>query len=920
MPDMVSALFDIAPLIEPIQNQALLLTPNRRLAAHMKTAYAEACSKLGLNTWETPSILPLDDWIQQRWQQLINDNSPRSHRKICLKPMQETLLWESIIRDDQQSVLLKPFATAKQAQSAWRTLQLWQCELDQEFHYHPDCKRFAYWAKQFQQHCQTRELITTADLTLILADAFEEEELEPLQRILLVGFQHLPPLQRTLLNRATLNLSFYRHPEQTAQCQKIPCKHPQEELQYAAQGAKQRLEEQPDQRLAIIVPDLAQQRELVEATLAATFEPQYLLPDTPRYQLPFNISAGTPLSQAPLMIAGLSVLELLRPEVDYQTLYALLNSPFIDLQNTTDFDSAVELEVFLREGGWPTLSLAQLVTLLTSNSRLSSQYGLFIEALKNTQALQQQTPKTANLANWAHLFNRILRLFNWPGTTRRLDSIEYQHYSAWQRCLSEFANMALGREANSAQNEWTLSEALSLLRRLLTASDFQAQTPQTPIQVLGILEGGGLNFDAVWLLGVNDHQWPATASPSPFIPIKLQRDHNMPHASPERELAFSRELMTAYQQSSPLLIASYALTQDDEPLRPSALIQDFHPVETDDLGLSETHLPHPYYGILKDVPLCHLTDEQGPQLHSDTERVAGGSSLLKDQAACPFRAFASHRLSAKPLASPDFHLNAAQRGNILHSALEKLWSSLGDQSSLLTTDHSVLELRIAEAVQSALQPLIEQRQDLFGRVYTETETQRLERLLERWLDIEKRRPDFEVIATEKALVVNMGELPLRVRIDRIDRLADGSLLLIDYKTGLCSTSKWQGERLEEPQLPLYCVTIAGVEENQNTPIQSLAFARINVEQSGFVGISAHESVAQGIDSLENSRGWDASLSWSDLTRQWQQALESLANEFKLGHAPVDPVKNDTCQFCDLQPFCRIEEIKEQAAKGAESQP
>ena len=217
-----------------------------------------------------------------------------------------------------------------------------------------------------------------------------------------------------------------------------------------------------------------------------------------------------------------------------------------------------------------------------------------------------------------------------------------------------------------------------------------------------------------------------------------------------------------------------------------------------------------------------------------------------------------------------------------------------------------------------LKPLIAQRRDLFGEVYTATETLRLKRLLELWIKIEKARAPFEVVATEKALVVNIAGLPLRVRIDRIDRLNDDSLMLIDYKTGFCSTAKWQGERLEEPQLPLYSITMAGiegmVEESAQGNIQTLAFARINIDQQGFVGISAEEGVAPGIYSIEKSRGWDANLSWSDINNQWQQALESLVTEFSEGLAVVEPAQNNTCQFCHLHSLCRIHEIKAQAAE------
>lgn len=908
---MASALFDIDPLFESINSSTLLLTPNRRLAANLQSAYAETCSKRGLLVWEQPDILPFDDWVQLCWQQLINNDSYLSRNTTRLQPIQETLLWERIIRDDEKCLLLKPYATAKQAQSAWRTLQLWQCEINRDFYFHPDSNRFAHWAEQFQAHCQKQSLLNASAQMESLLEAFEIGELNPVKQIQLIGFQHLPPLHEQLIQSAGDAWEMYRPIESAAINYQLACDDAVQELTLAAQWARQQLEINSEQRIAIIVPDLAQQRGAIETALTKAFEPQYWLPSTPRYQLPFNISAGVPLTNTPLISSALGILELLRREFDYQTLYAMLKCPFINVDETGDFDSGTELELFLRRGGWPVFDLTLLIDLVNNNPRLNSRYASFIAALQAVRELQAQNEQHIDgPKHWRVVFDTLLQTFNWPATARRLDSVEYQQFNRWKLVLDEFSNFS--SVDSSICGKLGLEEALNLLNRLALAADFQAQTPQTPIQVLGILEGGGLQFDAVWLLGLNDHLWPATANPTPFIPARLQQELNMPHASPERELSFSRELLKAYQQSSPVVIASYALHSDDQQLRASTLINDFESTTAETLGLDIGSSFHPYYEASNEAPhLDQFEDSSGPNLDIDAELVAGGSAILKDQAACPFRAFVTHRLIARELTEPDYHLNAAQRGTLIHRALEQLWNTLGNSSTLLASDDQKLKETILQAVRVALRPLITQRSDLFGDCYTKTEIDRLSLLLGQWLEVEKSRAPFEVEAIEKALLVNLKGLPLRVRIDRIDRLDDGSCMLIDYKTGVCNTSKWQGERLEEPQLPLYSICMAGADDEAGNSIQALSFARISVEQQGFVGISAQEGSAPGVYSIEKSRGWNPELSWPDINDQWQQTLESLAGDFIRGDAIVDPAKSNTCQYCHLHSLCRIHQIEEQ---------
>ena len=57
------------------------------------------------------------------------------------------------------------------------------------------------------------------------------------------------------------------------------------------------------------------------------------------------------------------------------------------------------------------------------------------------------------------------------------------------------------------------------------------------------------------------------------------------------------------------------------------------------------------------------------------------------------------------------------------------------------------------------------------------------RLIEEWLAYEAQRADFTVEAGEEKLAATVGELKLQVRVDRIDAV-EGGRVIIDYKTGM----------------------------------------------------------------------------------------------------------------------------------------
>ena len=108
------------------------------------------------------------------------------------------------------------------------------------------------------------------------------------------------------------------------------------------------------------------------------------------------------------------------------------------------------------------------------------------------------------------------------------------------------------------------------------------------------------------------------------------------------------------------------------------------------------------------------------------------------------------------------------------------------------------------------------------RRYLELEEQRLTRLVTEWLDYEAARMDFEVAETEVKRTVHIDGLTFDLRLDRIDRLNEDSLLVIDYKSGDVSPKSWELPRPDDVQLPLY----AGFALGEDEKLGGLVFAKV----------------------------------------------------------------------------------------------
>ncbi|HEV2524115.1 MAG TPA: PD-(D/E)XK nuclease family protein, partial [Gammaproteobacteria bacterium] len=211
----------------------------------------------------------------------------------------------------------------------------------------------------------------------------------------------------------------------------------------------------------------------------------------------------------------------------------------------------------------------------------------------------------------------------------------------------------------------------------------------------------------------------------------------------------------------------------------------------------------------------------------------------------------------------------------------------------------MLENRIHAAIESIFSHWQTRYPRTLTPQYLRLEKKRTTELIERFITLEKSRPDFEVLSTEKKRVVNVEGLEIKIRIDRIDRVENQSEILIDYKTGEVSISNWFGERPKDPQLPLYCVT----EEKKPSGI---VFGVIRPDAIKYQGLVEEADLLPGVKTPEKAEAMGCAASFAEQCDDWKDAIALLAREFMQGVARVEPLEGEnTCRTCSLKPLCRV---------------
>ena len=842
---------------------AALLTVNRRLSRELSGRFARRRVERGELWWETPAILPLSAWIVARHDEaLVSGASARAR----LSPLVARRRWSEIVARRHES-LLDIDSAALEAMRAWQLGHAWDCLPDEDDYLSDDQFEWRRWSEAYRERLDEEHLVDAATLPDHIAAVFRDGAIEAPARLVLAGFISPTPQERRVLaalgEAGTEVLVVGDGTPVKPRCLSWP--DGRTELRAIAGEVRRRLEAEPDAVLGVIVPDLDARRDEVLRAFDRCFFPLAAPHEIERVGRPYDVSLGQPLAEAPVVRAALLALRLTFGSLPSHGLSALLLSPYLR-DAEAECRERERLERRLREWRVRSMPLGKLAARLAEGSALRK--SLF--ALDRRVRPLRRGRRSA-ISDWADRFGEALRSWGWPG--EELASEEYQAVQALHGSLDDLQSLEDGGTV-------TLGEALDALRRLVRERVFQPETPEVPIRILGRLESHGLRFDALWVSGLDSEHWPPGGTPSPFLPMARQKSVGMPEASPEARLALARAEFTHWCASSPEMIASHALERDGKPLVPAAALADIEP------GTFEAE--DPAERVREAVALESLDDALGPPLAASAA-VRGGARLLEDQAQCPFRAFARHRLELRPLEEAGLGPDPRQRGTSLHLTLETFWRRTVSHAALLALDEAALRERIEACVDEALAT-----DEFMDTTLRALERVRLVRLVTEWIEtVERPRPPFEVVDFEREVTFEHGGIEVTLRIDRIDRVGD-RLVVIDYKTGTRdSIRRWAERRLVSPQLPLYALA--------DEALSGVAFARVVPFDTRFLGIAADDSLLPdvGLGPRHDEREWPE---WRAL---WREALDRVAGEVRAGEAGVSPLA-DACGFCELRGLCRID--------------
>lgn len=516
--------------------------------------------------------------------------------------------------------------------------------------------------------------------------------------------------------------------------------HPGEEAQAVAILIRQALEV-PERRVALVTPD----RGLAGRVVA----------HLRRWDIDADDSAGQPLALTPAGRLLLLVAEVVATEASPVPLLALLVHPL-----------AGELA-----GRAEWLDRARLLDRALRGPRRAPGIGPVGAAVAGL------SDEDAGIVEWwSTIETQLSPLLDWPNPIPLDRALGELAAAGEALCGPGLWSGPAGRALAAlvedlraaAEGTGAALSPLELVQVLRDAMDQIAVRPpwggHPRVAIYGLLEAHMSRADLVICAGLSEGGWPASPSPEPLLPPAVLRALGVPGGEFRIGLA-AHDLAGAL--GAPEVVLSWAQRDEAGPVIPSRFVLRVEAM----LGeLADGHREHEAVALARTIDRTEKAPPypQPKPMPSRAQRNVPVSVTALDRLrGDPYQFYAQAILRLRSLDALDAEPTAAWKGQVIHNVLDR-WHKAGNGAGelLAIAAEELAEMRAHPLVRSLWWP-------------------RLSRALE-WIDAEivrQREDGRTVVASETSGAMDYLGVKVHGRADRIDRQADGSLAIVDYKTG-----------------------------------------------------------------------------------------------------------------------------------------
>lgn len=837
-------------LTDALDNSGTIVTANRRLARVLADEFSTQQLAAGKTAWRSPSILTWQDWLDV----LLENAGGQADFPTRLNLQQSQLLWERCLRKEIDDSSAGLSSLVRLSRDTWQKLADWQVTINEVARTtaNDDQRMFASVAGRYLAILEHENWIDDAGTAALVLRQIAEGRVKFAGRHTFVGFERTRPVVAALqvaMASQGVESHYPPQPDLESRGSVQAFENPAAEMRAAGRWARQQLEFDPVQRIAIVTTGLEQDSESIARLVREGMTPGWQHGHASLFS-GLNVSYGKRLSEFPAISSALLLLRWLVQDLPSTDISQLLRGAQLGNQ---DLGGRSRIELRLRQ--LPDRRWSP--SMITSEFRGRNEEDVEDDAsdwLKRLAAFskrRRELPKQATPAEWVGLVDEALSEFRWPGKSA-LNSVDFQLVNRWRELLNEFARLALISARMSPR------VALARIESMASETVFQPESKGAVVQLMGPLEASGAGFDRLWLAGVTTTNWPPAGSPSRLLSRRLQEKYDMPDCTPGNTHGYAQQVLLGLIASSEVVVCSYALTDDDAEQTVSELIA---PLQLSHQEVSKD--PGWYAGTLLSHVELKAEVDAVPAVVGE-ELIGGGAGTIQRQMNEPVSAFIQGRMSARPLYPQAIGIPPPMRGNLIHDALYNLYIDLPDSEAIAGWQGQELRDRI-DAAASAAFLRHERNADAVLRQLLVLERARIAELLQQFVAIDGKRGRFKVASVEGQFEFVAGNIRLPLRFDRIDMDDDDGISILDYKTGAKKRLLNRAGEVQEVQLFVYAAAT-------DAPVSALALVNVDSREIAFDGAG---------------RGFTDTDAWPELLQHIKQQITAACDDMSRGDVRIN---------------------------------
>ena len=857
---------------EVLKNK-IILTVSQRLARDLKNQYIKLQLKKNKNAWDSPKIYFWRDWLR-----LIFINNNEFHNGVLLNKNTSLVVWERCLQQTVDDPLINIQSLALSCSEALKQTSDWCIPLS-EIAASSNTLEEKLFIKTAELYVKTLNNENWIDNSLLVEHILNDKKNKWLELInnssfVFVGFHEITPIVKRLMDSMQLFCDYKLINKEFSSVLYNKNQYIDSAAEYRAIGAwaKNILLKDSDAKIGVLINNAYTSGRTLPLIKEGLVPGWQLINEADDYVL--NASYGHYLNQYPVIYICNLILNWYRKRLSSKDVSFILRSALFQKKDSKGSNMLERRVRLMPIKEWVVEDFINVMKKEATESELNV-IGKF-EIITKTR--NHSNEKKA-LRDWIEIINQDLEKFGWPGI-EHLNNIEQQLLKRWNELLREVDR------SHKAESKITLSFFLEQLINISEGTIFQPETINSLVSIMNYSEAIGMEFDYLWLSGLDNQQWPSTENKLSFISLEIQKKYNMRDLNSSIWIDSQQKLLNVLSKSSKNINYSWSVNRDDMELSFTTLIDIDFDIEVENFD------PGWYPATLLDGQSHTSVIEEPSFKVNNIEYLKGGTNTIQKYLEDPFCAFALGRLKITKLNEFTRGIGPLMRGNLVHASLARLFYSnlsLDDLKSWTTFE---IKKNVKSATDFVFAAQLKQPNDAIQKTLILYEKKRTEKLMLNFIANEIKRDNFEVMMLEKDLKLKYANLELNLKVDRIDKFTDGSFHIIDYKTGIARKIFDSNQDIKSIQLFVYAAAF-------NKLVSAVSFVTFRNNNEIII-----DSVHTNVDGIKST---DTNNKIKNGVKQVYSIIKKISNGDNRVHAELHSKNDSPYRF--LHVLSRIKEYR-----------